>query len=944
MSRFLQRAIQIACFLVPIGMIIGAYFFLSKLPPPPTSDENIGYIFYLDKNYKEAIRIWREVASKKSANLDFYLTFADALLANGDKLEAETLLERLYRRHSDHKKVILALASAKLENKKIDEALALLEKLQKKESNNPKFYLLLAEAYIQKGENLRAAEIYFYMVKEGLDTQEAEKKIGSLFGYSESEIGKIKSFSLPAPRKREKGSFDFRTYKDFFEARINGQWRKTYLKGTNLSAAAPGYYVSGPPREFEIYEEWLKLIAGMNCNVVRMYTLCSPAFYQALKAHNEKSEDKIWLFQEIWLPEREIALQSIKEVFNLYDPSWIDEFKQEIQYVIDVIHGRGNVPIIAGRSGGIYLADVSEYVIGLGIGREIEPYLAIETNRLNPHQRRYEGRFVSIDEGDPIEIWFAQMCDFSVGYEMELYHNQHPVTVVNYPPLDPLHHPSEGDYREQNRWRERYGLSPIKRPREALETDTAMLDITKFRAHGEFQAGFFACYHCYPYWPDFMWSDKKYLSAKDSQGPNPLYGYIKELKEHHRHTPLVMGEYGMSTSWYPVYRALHSIDEGGYSYQTQAEWLVRITQNIYDEGYAGGIVFEFHDEWWHNSVPAKILTELHQKPLWFNVVDGESNFGLQTYLSDPPVPLLRGKKDDWEGSTELVQSKWKWHHPGELKGIYGASDFAFFYIRLDIENFKNDEWKEYEYWIALSTFPNKIGSQKLPKLDLHLEGGANFLIQLNADKKGRILIAKNYNIFEWRGSSPLTGEMSYIKKKQFRPDLIEDSGFEEFYFLTQSERIGGDGTIYPQLHPNWSELQYGTADPESRLFNNKAAWHIDLDAGMIEIRIPWMLLMITPSNRTAIFALNPDENGEEEVSYEDIDGIRIVAIAVDKNGDFQSLPKEENMMIETARTPMYSWKPWIEPPKYRTLLKESYFALQKLYKTLDIRDEGEEGP
>ena len=34
------------------------------------------------------------------------------------------------------------------------------------------------------------------------------------------------------------------------------------------------------------------------------------------------------------------------------------------------------------------------------------------------------------------------MCDLAVTYEMDRYNTQRPLTVVNWPPLDPLDHPS----------------------------------------------------------------------------------------------------------------------------------------------------------------------------------------------------------------------------------------------------------------------------------------------------------------------------------------------------------------------------------------------------------------------------------------------------------------------------------------------------------------------
>ena len=61
-------------------------------------------------------------------------------------------------------------------------------------------------------------------------------------------------------------------------------------------------------------------------------------------------------------------------------------------------------------------------------------------------------------------------------------------------------------------------------------------------------AGWFASYHAYPYYPDFMLYDPGYDRARSREGRSNYFGYLKELKRHHAGMPLVISEYGVPSS------------------------------------------------------------------------------------------------------------------------------------------------------------------------------------------------------------------------------------------------------------------------------------------------------------------------------------------------------------------------------------------------------------
>ena len=74
------------------------------------------------------------------------------------------------------------------------------------------------------------------------------------------------------------------------------------------------------------------------------------------------------------------------------------------------------------------------------------------------------------------------------------------------------------------------------------------LDPSLVRATASNPAGWFASYHAYPYYPDFMLHDPGYNRARSSLGRSNYFGYLAELKRHHAGIPVLIAEYGVPSS------------------------------------------------------------------------------------------------------------------------------------------------------------------------------------------------------------------------------------------------------------------------------------------------------------------------------------------------------------------------------------------------------------
>jgi tetratricopeptide (TPR) repeat protein len=712
---------------------------------------------------------------------------------------------------------------------------------------------------------------------------------------------------------------------DYFEILEDGQWKPVYVKGVNIGPPRPGEFPSTPPCDEETYLRWLGQIAEMNANMVRVYTILPPAFYRALKVHNETSQQKLWLFQEIWLEERD-------DEHDLYNRSWTKDFTKEIQYATDAIHGQARIPYRRGHAFGVYNADVSEYVFAIGLGRELEPSVVIHTNEVNPGRTSYRGSFVAVEKGSPSEIWFAEKADFAIRYEMDNYNCQRPVTIVNWPPLDPMHHVTETTHAEELRIRKARGENVEGAvPKFFNDMDAVSLDIRNLTATVRYEAGLFAAYHVYSYWPDFLLYDPEYPNAIDAEGSNRYLGYLLDLKKNHSGMPLLIAEYGVPTSWGIAHVHPDGWHNGGIPEEMQAGLLARMTRNIRYADCAGGLVFAWHDEWWkgvRDDFTAPFSKPVHRRPLWHNMMDPEQNFGIMAYESPPPFPLLRGNPGDWRKATALASGK------GSPRGISAYSDEAYLYIRLDLDHTPFEQGG-IEYWIALNTLPGRAGSSTIEDISLSVEGGANFLVKLAGPNSAKLYIAENYN------PHIVVNNGTHIRRKYDMKVHPGNSVFQEILTEANQRRYGRDGSFFPPLFTNRSTLNYGTTDPSDPDHLSIAAWHASAGEKMIEMRIPWGLLYIMDPSSRLVFD-GTDKKGDPY--FRETEGVSIAALEIRETGGrsilTDSLPARLTNRI--ASMPLYAWEKW----DYRRnvgRLKPAYYKLKEVFQELSapIKDSKE---
>jgi hypothetical protein len=831
--------------------------------------------------------------------------------------EAEYFFKRALHIDGDIDEARIGLAALALDSGRPVDVRPLQHILQKR-PGDPDVIALLAGAHRQIGDNSAAANLYRRLLPDENYGAMARRTLEEIFG--------LEGFSDPIPAgfktapRPESPQARFRAAEGAMWRLVNGAWQKHYIAGVNLSPAAPGYFPAAPPLDGRIYATYLQQVEQLNANVVRIYTLLPPSFYRAFK-HAGAAGSNLLLYQQIWIGEPPQK--------DLFAAEFLETSKAEIRYVVDAIHGQGDVPKSRARPGGLYTEDIADRVGAILLGRNLEPSTVLHTNARHPEKTGYAGAYVSVQNANATEVWFAQMLDYLVAYQLQRYNWQHPVAVVNWPALDPLAHPTEATLQEEARQRIARGEKTEIPQGPQDDEDAASIDEAKFRAMPAFQAGLFASYHVYPYYPDFLAHDPGYLSAADRAGQNSLAGYLKELRAR-LPLPLVIGEYGLPASMGVSHFHPAGWHHGGHSEDAQAEMLLRLSQTIRDSGCAGGIVFELHDEWYkQNWLTKPFERPFERNSLWLNELNPEQRFGLVGFRTSK-WRLFTGAANAWETEPALYDE-------GGAR-LQAAMDEGFLYLRLAgacadcIAPSGKPKGQREAYAFAIGTLPN-AGAEQMP-FGSSIAGGANFLLVLDGAQSARLLVAENYNPYQITDKPGRSGETELTFRRFHTPTLQAPGSFAELSVETNRQRFGRDGKVFPPRRYSRSALVFGNGDPAAKDYNSLAEWFADPANGTILVRIPWGKLLVTDPSSRQVFA-GLDGSAALRTAASPGIAVTLFRLAQNPTNDLTSMqllasfPKaQEGKIVNPA---ILSWKPWnkVNPETY---LKKSYYALQKEFR------------
>lgn len=648
-------------------------------------------------------------------------------------------------------------------------------------------------------------------------------------------------------------------------------FEEIYIKGTNIGLGKPGYFPGETAVTKEEYSRWLRQIGEMNANCIRVYTVQPPAFYEAFYEYNQKAEQPLYLFQGTWYDETRML-----ETADAYDGQLTAYLYEDMRNLVDLIHGDCVIEEQAGKASGEYRYDISPWVIGWILGIESDANLVTVTNEQNSERTSYQGTYLYTDETvEPFEAFWAETGDYIISYEMEHYRMQRPVSYSNWPTADLMEHPSETMDEEY----------------------LVDLNMNHLHAADAFQCGLFAAYHVYPYYPNFMYTQKEYIAYRNEKDEiNTYRAYLEELARQHE-IPILIAEFGVPASRGITHaNPFTGLDQGNHTEQEQGEMLKSMMEDIHDTGLAGGLVFTWQDEWFKRTWNTESRSNADRRAYWYDVMTCEQHFGLLDFVpgETKETVLLDGKDEEWSREDVLLAS--------ENLELSVKHDCAYLYLMLKKENAHYDTE---EVCIPIDVTPAS-GSRRYGKH--FFDRKADFVLIINGREDARLLTQSYYDVYLFENDK--YDDSIRVTPKLRNPD---SDVFEPIYFLLERELILPDREeVFPLARFEVGQFFFGTNDYTAPEYNSIADYYYQDD--VMEIRIPWLLLNFRDPSRKEI---EDDFWKNGGLSGRNVEGIWIGT-------------------AETAQMQEYRWENWDYYP-YFERLRKSYTIMQKLYADLDCQ-------
>jgi tetratricopeptide (TPR) repeat protein len=948
--RFLRNRIIISLLIVIVVTFLWE-FYVKPITGPLYTE---AVTEYKNQNYERSLRLLQQAHQIDPNDSAILALMGWNYLKLGNAQAAE---EPNFRRAHDLSPnvvdITLGYAYTEIELGKFLQAKALLDQLREKGEDGADYHVAQGTLYRQQGQYREAAREFQLALAKDEKNIVAVKNLKELLNVS-GDVRNI-AVELPPLERAKELTYPARVEGNYFAWRSGGSWRPVYLTGVDLTAALPGYYASEAVTDSAVYTDWLNRISDLGANTIRVYTILPPAFYRALYQFNTApGHAPLWLLQGVSFadPPRD----------DMFHGPYFQSCQKDIREAIDVIHGQGDVAAQRGRhAGGVYTYDVSTWVAGFVVGQPWLSHVVTANNLLHPDLRSYEGNYIEVPSGSPTEIFLAQMINYAAEYEEGKYNWQHPLAFLNWPTLDPMRHPTESTLLEEVSIRRAQGerLATPSGPYD--DDDGVAVDPTHLHARKPLAAGYFSAYNVLPYYPDFLNHDPRYQAVRDAEGSNPFLGYLQDLKASHRGIPLIVAGYGMSTSLGIGHFSPAGFDEGGKTEDQQGQLLARFTRNIRDAGAAGGMVFEWLDQWFRRSwIEGDYKSPPDRRVLWTNFMNPAEHFGLMA--ADPrrrSTHLLGGNPNEW-GNIQPVYSKTQ---PGPfapsgdrydpartLKAIYADADEGFLYLRLVVNKLDNDndglpDWRNVNYLIGLGTSPNAAGLTYLPFISpVRFPMGMTYAIQLAGPGTSRLWIASSYNPFQILPVPGIPSQTTLGPKLAWRATISTSGNFEALVIEPNRRRFGRDGKYFPPQRYERGILRYGTLTPQSADYDPLAEWHANVQTNTIDLRIPWNLLNVTDPSSLRVFAgLQPDgtvittETPGVVVavfSYRPLESARMRAIMEQGHPIADALPALSGPTTLPAEgLKQYRWAGW-NSPHFDLRPKASMAILRKTFQVM----------
>lgn len=674
----------------------------------------------------------------------------------------------------------------------------------------------------------------------------------------------------------------FRTQGEEFQYMTEaGDYAPITFRGVDIYASLPGYAHSQFQPHEEDYLRWFGQIADMGANLLRVTSIMDDAFYNALYTHNTTHDTTLYLLQGMSVSDRANAGP---------EDAYSDEFFQALvndgRTLVDVIHGRKNIPLNAGEGSGNYRRDVSEWVMGYLVGTDWNAGTVAYTDHRAIHPTQFSGQyFTTGPEASRFETLMAQVMERIAAYEVDKYSHLRPMSFIVSPSCDFLVY--DDNYADQLN---KYAYID---PEHVLATEKNV-------------AGVFASYRvydlCEKYLECLCAEQRAELAASLAAiEPNePYSGYLRIIGDHHT-MPLMVASYGFSTARTPI-----RSDRGPLTEEQQGQALMWVYEEAMEQGWDGVCINSWQDRWELRTWNTAYSSVLQRNYMWHDLQCDNQNYGLMAFEpGKEPVCLVDGDPSEWTELDLVIDRPF-----GTLSARYDAEGL---YLMIQGEGVSPEEL----LYVPIDSTPI-TGSENCAGLPMSFSRAADFLLVIHGEEHTRMLVQERYDGMRQNFGMEVEMEDPFIHEPAKESNLFGPMQVvtENDYLLSADQRLHLSAREQRelQLMTPWEagKLVHGNGDPASEDYNSLA--DMCFGDGCVEIRIPWELLNVG----------DPSELWIHDDYYEHY-GVEMRR----SKGLHMGLLRSND--AQNARMGRFSWKKW-KTVDYRERLKESYQVVQDCWR------------
>ena len=308
--------------------------------------------------------------------------------------------------------------------------------------------------------------------------------------------------------------------------------------------------------------------------------------------------------------------------------------------------------------------------------------------------------------------------------------------------------------------------------------------------------------------------------------------------------PVMITEFGVPSSVGLAHHGPLGRDQGGHTEQEAMRIDADLLRIIHAQGFAGGFVFEWADEWFKftwNTIDCELPPDRRQ--LWRNPWTNEEHFGLVAMEpGEDAAVTVDGVDAEWRtnGSQVIRESR------GAVREVRAVKDEAYLYLRLVLDD--PGSWRRHPVTLGFDVLPGTSGG--LPGLAGRYPQ-ADYTVVLGPGADGRALVrASNDQYVILYGKA--RGYFEYEAAA-----LREGSGAWDLQRLITNRplTVPSTGERLPVESVPVGDLRFGTSDPDDPAFDSRVTWAA---GAVLEVRLPWQMIGFSdPSSRLAL-AVRPD--------------------------------------------------------------------------------------